>query len=154
MMYGSYDAGLMISHKSPFVGISESIYIDVQSLPYGQVPVMYLSDLSSKLVTQCIQLLCNKLSVDSQCKNSMSKIRSSVSFINNSHICQEATCILINVSKNSQFKIRIKTHFALEYICHLKHMMVSRSVMVSDEPDELSIAVNECRSNIAYILRL
>jgi hypothetical protein len=107
MIYGSYDSGLMISYKSKFVGISNSIYIDDRTLPYGKVPIMFLSNLSETLITQCIEVLCTKMSVEIDSKTNLTQIENSISFINTA-LCQSSTVrrLLSDLQTNTSNQIQ------------------------------------------------
>ena len=82
MNYGSYDASMIISLNSKISNITESIYIEDINLPYGTIPIMYVSCVPKELLPKCIELICwRMISIHKRSFNS-DIIQSSINFIN------------------------------------------------------------------------
>ena len=84
MTYGNYDAGLLVSRKSNFVGHPESVCIEDVTLPYARVPVMYLAKIDDELLNSCIEVICAKMSTIAHVQMDQASIMNSVNFINTS----------------------------------------------------------------------
>ena len=81
--FGSYDAGLIISYNSKFVGIADHIYLEEPCLAYGKIPVMYLSTSDSLIISQAIELLIVKAIVKQSKDVNVDRIESLIEHINN-----------------------------------------------------------------------
>jgi hypothetical protein len=55
--HGNYNAGLIISYKSPFTGIKEGITIREELFPTGKIPIMFLSNMPDETLHYCIETL-------------------------------------------------------------------------------------------------
>jgi hypothetical protein len=124
MMYGSYDSGLMISYASKFVGINDSIYIDTKILPYGRIPIMFLSDIPHELIIQCIEVLCTKMTVSSDHKINLTQVESSMAFINTS-LCQSSTTrrLLSELQTNTTVQIQRCQEHLIGCEVHIKQAL-------------------------------
>lgn len=69
LTYGSYDSGLLVSLNSKFTGIAESLHLTNHTTPYGEVPIMFVSEAPDDLLLKCVQLICLKsmVNIDKQC---------------------------------------------------------------------------------------
>jgi hypothetical protein len=81
--YGSYNAGLILSKKSKFTGISENIYVSDVMLSYDRLPVMFLSSLSNELIIKCIEILFFKITVIKEKKFDYMQVENILMNINN-----------------------------------------------------------------------
>jgi hypothetical protein len=81
LSYGSYDAGLLISYTSHFAGYKESVIIESFTTPYGSIPVMIVAEVPDNILTCCIEVIANKMSVVTDKKNSLN-LSGSLSYIN------------------------------------------------------------------------
>ena len=84
LSYGSYDAGLLVSYKSNFVGRPNSITMESTILPYGTVPIMLLAKVPDNLLNCCIEVISNKMCTITEVRIDQSSILSSINFINTS----------------------------------------------------------------------
>lgn len=82
LTYGTYDAGLIISLNSRFSNITDHIYIEEKPLPYGIVPIMYLSKTTNDLIIQCIEALFLKTWVAKEKQYTFDKTQDAINFIN------------------------------------------------------------------------
>jgi hypothetical protein len=82
--FGSYDAGLIVSYHSKFTGIENSIHIENKALAIGVIPIMYLSEVSAAIITQCIETLFTRVVVTAERICEQSKIETALVFINTS----------------------------------------------------------------------
>ena len=83
LSFGSYDAGLLISYNSKFVGIAEHIHIEEPCLPCGKIPVMYLSSTVDLLILQAIELIIAKSIIQQNKDVNIDRIESLIEHINN-----------------------------------------------------------------------
>lgn len=105
--YGSYDAGLMISYNTKFVGIAEHIFIDDVCLPTGKIPIMYLSTKDESIILTAIELITNKVIVTDQKNMDINSIEILIESINNSLansaiVRRNLSDLQMTVSKNIQ----------------------------------------------------
>lgn len=82
MIYGNYEAGIMISYAAKFTGITDSVYIENKELPYNRVPIMYLSEIPFDLIIKCIEILFLKIHVTQERQSAYTQLESSIMFIN------------------------------------------------------------------------
>lgn len=82
--FGHYDAGLIISYNSRFVGIPDDIYMENRATPYATIPIMFLSNTNNLLILQAIKILMLKTIVSVEHSFDISKLESMLEFINNS----------------------------------------------------------------------
>jgi len=83
LTYGSYDAGLIISYSSKFTGISDNIFLEDKQLMNGVIPVMYLANIDTELILQCIKVLMLKTLVTESCDIKLTRIEYFINTINN-----------------------------------------------------------------------
>jgi hypothetical protein len=81
--YGNYDCGLIISYRSKFMGISDSIYIEDTNLPNAKIPIMYLSSDSPEIILQCVELIIARTIVKNPSID-INKIENHIEILNNS----------------------------------------------------------------------
>jgi hypothetical protein len=81
--FGHYDAGLLISYHTKFVGISEDVYMTEHVAPYANIPVLFLSNTNEQLILQSIKVLMLKTIVTAEHSYNIGKLESMLSFINN-----------------------------------------------------------------------
>lgn len=82
LTYGSYDAGLIISYSTKFVGISDNIYLEQKDLSYGSIPVMYLANVSEDLILQAIKILMLRVTAQAKHDADLDKLGGILSCIN------------------------------------------------------------------------
>ncbi len=82
LTFGSYDAGLIISYRSKFVGIADHVFVEETCLPCGKIPVMYLVTSDEELILQSIQLLIAKSVVHQSKDINIDRIESLIESIN------------------------------------------------------------------------
>ncbi len=83
LSYGSYDAGLIISYSTKFTGITDNIFIEEKQLSCGTIPVMYLANIDSELILQCIKVLMLKTISKDNYDIRLSKVETLIACINN-----------------------------------------------------------------------
>jgi hypothetical protein len=82
LTYGNFDAGVLYSASSKIVGVTQSVHLETKDLPYGQVPVMFLSDISSDFILKSLELLALRLLVQKEKTRSLDQVHSLVVYIN------------------------------------------------------------------------
>ncbi len=82
MTFGSYDAGIIISYRSKFVGIADHVYIEESCLSSGKIPVMYLVSSDEELILQSIELIIAKSIIQQTKDINIDRIESLIEHIN------------------------------------------------------------------------
>lgn len=93
---GVYDAGLMISYGSKFVGIPDAVYLTDINLPNGKLPIMYVAMCSAELIVQAIQILMLRTQVHIERDVDLSRIESLIELINSAISQSSDTRRLLN----------------------------------------------------------
>ena len=79
---GNYDAGLIISLGSKFVGIESAINIESHVFTYAELPCMFLSQIDINLIPNCIELLFLRISSLEEKNASYCQITNTINYIN------------------------------------------------------------------------
>lgn len=82
IIYGSYNAGIIISYFAKFTRIEDSIYIENKIVGCETIPIMYLSEIPESVVHSCIEILFTKIIVNEEKHTNISKIENAIQTIN------------------------------------------------------------------------
>ncbi len=146
LTFGSYDAGLIISYKSKFVGIADHVYIEESCLPSGKIPVMYLVSNDEELVLQSIELIIAK-SIIQQAKDiNIDRIESLIEHINSALTNSADVRRLLSELQTSIAKSIQKCQENLvTHEAHVKRAVKEMSSCVS------KVMVNRVMEHVPYI---
>lgn len=96
LLFGNYDAGLILSYNSKFVGISDHIYVEQMATGQGNIPVMYVTSDDQDVILQSIQVLFMFTTAQQKKELEISRVESLIEIVNHSLVSSADTRRLLN----------------------------------------------------------
>ena len=132
--HSACDAGLIISYNSKFAGIDDNVTIDDKTTSTGEIPIMYLANISDKtMILQCIKILMFKISMRNQQDIQLSKIHYIINTINS---CMSQSAATRRILNEMQIDITKQIQRCQEYL-------ISNELQLKKSMTEVDLVISE-----------